>query len=85
MKERWLWEFSKRVVVVVALMFVIVTVFVMVEAHLGVESDVLNTLANMIADVFKWTVVSYAVKAGFENVTKIKGDRGEEEDELDYR
>ena len=77
--RKWLWEFSKRVVVTVALLFIIVTAFVMAEIHLGRDSATLDTIATMIADVFKWTVVAYAVKAGFENVSKIRKDAPKEE------
>lgn len=83
-KERkWLWEFSKRIVVMVALLFAIVTAFVMVEIHIGRDSSTLDTIATMIADVFKWTVVAYAVKAGFENVTKIHRQGEQEKHEED--
>ena len=83
-KERkWLWEFSKRIVVMVALLFVLVTAFVMTEIYLGRDSATLDTIATMIADVFKWTVVAYAVKAGFENVSKIRGQGEQEKHEED--
>lgn len=71
-KKKWLWEFSKRIVVTVAVIFVIVFVFSCILLCFYPDSTALQSVIDNISDVFKVTVVSYAVKAGFENVTKIR-------------
>ncbi|MBP5325319.1 MAG: hypothetical protein J6Y86_07490 [Pseudobutyrivibrio sp.] len=74
MKERrtWLWEFSKRIVVTVTVMFVLVFLFGCILLIFYPDSMAIQFIIENIADVFKVTVVSYAVKAGFENVCKIR-------------
>lgn len=82
-KKQWLWEFSKKIVVTVAILFVAVIIFTAVEIHraISVGAEMPDTMITVMADVFKWTVVSYAVKAGFENVIKIR--KGDDYDGMD--
>ena len=79
-KRKWLWEFSKKIVVTVTVIFVVVFLFAGILLCFYPDSTALQGLIDNIADVFKVTVISYAVKAGFENVTKIrKYDRENDE------
>ena len=81
-KRQWLWEFSKKIVVLVAIAFFIVLIYSMVFLLLNPDSTAINGIFTDMSNIFKWTVISYAVKAGFENVTKIKKyDKEEDEDE----
>lgn len=74
-KRHWLWEFSKKIVVTVTIMFVAVYLFSCILLIFYPDSMAIQFAIENISDVFKVTVVSYAVKAGFENVFKIrKGD-----------
>lgn len=77
-KRRWLWEFSKKIVVTVTIIFVAVILFSCVFLWKNPESMAISTVIENISRIFEITVVSYAVKSGFENVTKIKKyDEGE--------
>ena len=79
-KRKWLWEFSKRIVVTVTIIFVAVFLFSGILLWFYPDSVAIQSVLDNISDVFKVTVISYAVKAGFENVTKIrKYDKGDEE------
>ena len=79
-KREWLWEFSKKIVVTVTVIFVAVFLFAGILLCFYPDSSALQSVIDNISDVFKVTVVSYAIKAGFENVTKIrKYDRENEE------
>lgn len=80
-KRQWLWEFSKRIVVTVTIIFVLVFFYACILAWRCPDSAAVQTLAETSTQLFEVTVISYAVKAGFENVTKIKKDdteRGED-------
>lgn len=81
-KKRWLWEFSKRIVVTVTIIFVTVFLFSCILLCFYPDSTALQSVIDNISDVFKVTVVSYAVKAGVENSISIskhyKEDYGED-------
>ena len=70
-KKTWLWEFSKRIVVAVAVMYVIAIIYSEVFMFFFPDSTSINGFITDISDVFKYTVVSYAVKSALENVIKI--------------
>ena len=79
MKRRWLWEFSKKIVVAVAVAFFIAVIYSAVHAWVFPESVATDRLLDDMTDVFKAVVVTYGVKAGFENVWKIAKDRKNED------
>lgn len=81
-KRAWLWEFSKKIVVAVAVAFFIVMIYVMAHVWIFPESMATDTLMNDMTDVFKVTVVTYGVKAGLENISKIKKYDKDEGSEL---
>ena len=70
-KKQWLWEFSKKIVVLVAIAFFIVLLYTLVFLIINPDSTAIQFLLDNMSDIFKVTVVSYAVKAGFENIVKI--------------
>ena len=78
MKRRWLWEFSKKIVVAVAVAFFIAVIYAAVHAWVFPESVATDRLLDNMTDVFKAVVVTYGIKAGFENVWKIAKDRRDE-------
>lgn len=78
-KRKWLWEFSKKIVVTVTVVFVAVYLFSCILLCLYPDSTALQSVIDNISDIFKVTVVSYAVKAGFENIFKIKKTASAEE------
>ena len=71
-EKSWLWEFSKKVVWIITLLFVAVFLFCCGVIIFYPDSTAVQFIIENISDVFKVTVVSYAVKAGFENITKIR-------------
>ena len=78
-KKAWLWEFSKKIVVAVAVAFFIVLIYVMAHVWFFPDSVATDTLMNDMSDIFKVTVVTYGVKAGVENAMRIKKYDREEE------
>lgn len=71
-EKDWLWEFSKKIVWIVTIMFVAVFLFTCILLIFYPDSIAAQFMIENISDVFKVTVVSYAVKAGFENISKIR-------------
>lgn len=83
-RRGWLWEFSKRIVVAVATAFFVVLILAIVHGFIFPESAAVDRIMDDMTDVFKAVVVTYGVKAGFENVWKIVKDRKQEgEDEIE--
>lgn len=76
-KKTWLWEFSKKIVRIVAIVFVAMVLYCSVLLIFYPDSSAIPQLFDRTCQVFEVTVVSYAVKAGFENVFKIKLNRNE--------
>lgn len=70
-KRKWLWEFSKKIVVTVTIIFVAVFCFSCILLCIYPDSTALQSVIDNISDIFKVTVVSYAVKAGFQNCIAI--------------
>ena len=71
-KRNWLWEFSKKIVVAVAILFFATVIYCCVHQWVYPESITTDGLLNNMTDVFKATVITYGVKAGLENVSRIK-------------
>ena len=78
-KRKWLWEFSKKIVVTVTVLFCLTIIFASILMAFYPDSTAVQFLIDNISSVFIATVVAYAVKAGFENVFKIR--KGNPEDE----
>lgn len=73
-KKQWLWEFSKRLVVAVTFVYVAAIVYTAGFMLMYPDSTAIVAFIEDISKVFLATVVSYAVKSAFENVTKIKNN-----------
>ena len=71
-KRNWLWEFTKKIVWIVTIMFVTVYTFSCILLIFYPDSSAIQFIIENMSDVFKVTVVAYVVKAGFENVCKIR-------------
>ncbi|RKM55071.1 hypothetical protein D6855_16545 [Butyrivibrio sp. CB08] len=82
---RWLWEFSKRVVVIMAALYFISFIYAMVCCCLALEqaadTTALATLITETNETFRVVVGGYMIKAGVENATKIYKDRHQTTDE----
>ena len=81
-RRSWLWEFSKRIVVAVAAIFFAVIVYCIVHSWVFPDSMATDKLLECMTDVFKSVVVTYGVKAGFENVWKIAKNRRQKDEEI---
>lgn len=84
-KRQWLWEFSKRLVVAVTFIYVAAIVFSAGLIWMYPDSAAVGIFVEKVTDVFIATVVCYGVKAGFENVTKIRYCPRNEETEEGFK
>lgn len=71
-KKKWLWEFSKKVVVWCTALYFIGNIVAMVAMFAKNDLSALGNLLDNLTDVMKYCVFGYFVKAGVENVLKIK-------------
>lgn len=71
----WLWEFSKKVVVAVTVVFIIAFMYSMYLIYVAINSagdaTALTTLITEINETFRVVVGGYLIKAAMENVSKI--------------
>jgi hypothetical protein len=79
-KLKWLWEFSKRLVVMCVVLYAIVQLYTMVVMAVSGDYSALPILNEQITDVLKTCVFGYFVKAGAENVVKIYQRKKNKED-----
>ena len=79
-KVEWLWEFSKKIFVTVTIIFVAVFLFACIFLCFYPDSTAIICVIENISDIFKTTVISYAVKAGVENALKIYKHYREDEE-----
>lgn len=71
-KKKWLWEFSKRIVVSCAILYFLGNIFAMVIMAVYQDFSSLGTLLDNLTTVMTTCVFGYFVKAGVENAIKIK-------------
>lgn len=67
----WLWEFSKKIVVILSIYYFAQSLYVAVMIKVIPDSTVLITLISEVNETFRVCVGGYLIKAGIENVTKI--------------
>jgi len=82
-KKLWLWEFSKRLVVACSIFYFIGITFACVVMTISDNYEALPTLIDDLHDMLKACVFGYFVKAGIENVFKIKVNPQVDEPEED--
>ena len=71
-KRAWLWEFSKKIVVTCAVLYIISFFYACVVMVYAGDYSYLGTYIEQATDVLKTCVFGYFAKAGIENVFKIK-------------
>lgn len=76
-QKTWLWEFTKKIVWIVTVLFVVTYIFSEILLIFHPDSIAISAVIENVSDVFKVTVVSYAVKAGLENIFKIRRNNNE--------
>ena len=84
-KRQWLWEFIKKIVIIETYIYVASMTYSAVMIWFYPDSTAIVPFMDNSTKVFLVTVVCYAVKAGFENVTKIKNNPRSEDTEEFYR
>lgn len=73
-KKKWLWEFSKRIVVSCAILYFIGNIMAMIVMTVFQDFSSLGTLLDNLTTVMTTCVFGYFVKAGVENAIKIKNN-----------
>lgn len=71
-KKKWLWEFSKRVVVACTLLYFVGNIVSMVVMVKFQDFSSLGTFLDNLGTMLQVCVFGYFVKAGVENAFKIK-------------
>lgn len=69
-KGKWLWEFSKRLVVMCVVLYAVIQVYSMAVMVVSRDFSALSILNEQVTDVMKTCVFGYFVKAGAENVIR---------------
>lgn len=67
----WVWEFSKKAVLICFAFYVVVQVYAMVVMVVQHDFTYLGDLINKAGDILERCVFMYLIKAAFENVGKI--------------
>lgn len=67
----WVWEFSKKAVLICFAFYVVVQVYAMVVMVAQRDFTYLGDLINKAGDILERCVFMYLMKAAFENVGKI--------------
>lgn len=79
-KKTWIWEFSKKVLFILTILYIVERLFAMVLLIIDSEES-LETFLTTGTEVFIAAVVGYLLKSAFENVQKIKNNPQEESEE----
>lgn len=78
----WILEFSKKVVVVCVLLYIIIELFSIIAIWHFMDASALSTLISETSEVLRIGVFGYMIKSGIENWQKIKkGKQGDENSE----
>lgn len=77
----WVWEFSKRLVLICSALYVISFFYSCAVMYQFQDFSYLGTFISESSDILKTCVFGYFVKAGVENVLKIKNNKKESEDQ----
>ena len=70
-KATWLWEFSKRMVLICSALYVCGFIYTCAVMCISQDYEALSTFISEYSDVLKVCVFGYFVKAGVENAIKI--------------
>ncbi len=83
-KRKWLWEFSKKLVVMCVVLYAVIQVYSMVVMVVSEDFSALSILNEQVTDVLKTCVFGYFVKAGAENVIREYCKKKEETHNEEY-
>lgn len=72
---KWLWEFSKRVVVATSILYFISCAYALIICAIWQDTATIGTLISEANETFRVVVGGYMIKAGAENALKIAGNK----------
>ena len=73
-KQTWIWEFSKKIVITCSVLYVFGFIFSCIAMWYFCDLSCLNTFIEQSSHILETCVFGYLVKAGVENVFKIKSN-----------
>lgn len=76
----WIWEFSKKAVLICFIFYAIVQIYSMVVMIVYQDFTYLSDLINQAGEIVRDCVFGYLVKAGVENIGKILVSRSGEDE-----
>lgn len=76
----WIWEFSKKAVLICFSFYAIVQIYSMVVMIVYKDFVYLSDLINQAGEIVRDCVFGYLVKAGVENIGKILVSRSDEDE-----
>lgn len=79
-RGKWLWEFSKRLVLVCSMLYVFGFLYSCLMMWLYQDFSYLGVFMEQSTDILKTCVFGYFVKAGVENIIKIKKNSPPDQD-----
>lgn len=87
-KRGWIWEFSKKVIRVVTIMYVMSFAYSVVATfyYMSISAEYaacLDTLITETNETFRYIVGGYLIKSGIENACKIVKNPESEEEGVD--
>ncbi len=71
----WIVEFSKKIVALLALLYCLQTAYALAKIESIPDSTALSTLITEFNETFRICIGGYLLKAGFENIVKLKAAR----------
>lgn len=77
----WVWEFSKKAVLICFIFYVIVQIYTMFTMFYYQDFSYLGELINKTGEILQNCVFAYLIKAGLENVGKIWFPKAKSDDE----
>lgn len=76
---KWLWEFSKRLVLICSVLYIFGFFYACIVMWRFFDFTYLGTFIEQSSDILRTCVFGYFLKAGIENVFKIKGNNSKSE------
>lgn len=79
-KSTWLWEFSKKLVLICSLLYIFGFFYACAAMWKYSDFSYLGTFIEQSSDILKTCVFGYFVKAGVENAIKIRKTKQDSEE-----
>ncbi len=75
-KKKWLWEFSKKIMVICFIVYLVTMLFVLVAMWHLKDISAISNLLDDVTNMLEFAVIGYFGKSGMENVFKIFKSKG---------